>query len=155
MTTLLLRGTASALSACAEMRKLLRPAGAAGSSPLPRRIQAHASSPWPSVMKWKSFPQIAPVVGVRVSAVLFSRTVAFSTRLPSEDSWKSTMREATVDSDGQTRMLESSHTHRSTLRYSSSAVPPQSCGCTSATDCENVHEYPAKSTATYCRSPYG
>jgi hypothetical protein len=39
--------------------------------------------------------------------------------------------------------------------HSFSAVPPHFSGCISATDCEKVHEYPAKSSALYCRSPYG
>ncbi len=41
------------------------------------------------------------------------------------------------------------------IHHNCSAVPPHSVGCTSATDSENVHECPAKSSALYCRSPYG
>jgi hypothetical protein len=39
--------------------------------------------------------------------------------------------------------------------HNCSAIPPQSSGCISATDSEKVHECPAKSSALYCRSPYG
>lgn len=32
--------------------------------------------------------------------------------------------------------------------------PPQSAGSTSASVCVNVHRWPARSSALYCRSPY-
>lgn len=61
-------------------------------------------------------------------------------------------------------LTESSLVNGSTLRrvwaivfagQRCSATPPQSSGRISATDSEKVHERPAKSSALYCRSPYG
>jgi len=48
----------------------------------------------------------------------------------------------------------SSHRATSTFaHHNCSGVPPHSAGCTSATDCEKVHVWPAASSALYWRSP--
>src|SRR5262249_28999471 len=60
--------------------------------------------------------------------------------------------------DGQTERLPGLVSDRFAINligHSCSAVPPHSLGCISATDCEKVHEYPAKSSALYCRSRTG